>query len=315
MPPQILSWPLSIRVFVGGSKVLELAKGNPGMPVSAGEGRAGRRLWRTAGDGAGSGWAWRIALVVLILLVLASLLAPLFAPYSPMATDVFDRLGGPSGKHLLGTDSTGRDVLSRTLYGGRSAFEGVGIALLGTVILGVPWGLLAGWGGRAVDETLMRLADAVMSFPALVLAVSITAVLGPSLVNSMVAISVVFAPIVARLLRSSVLPLRDAEFIQVARSLRVSKLRIALRHVLPNAMGPVLVQLFSLASLSLIIEAALAFLGLGVQPPSPSWGADLAEAYSYFTAAPLGTVVLGLTITIAALSISVVGDRVRAVLG
>jgi len=259
-------------------------------------------------------WGARIAMTFLIVIVVACVLAPLLAPDNPLSTSITARLQGPSLRHLLGTDSDGRDVLSRVLYGGRSAFEGVGIALLGTIILGIPWGLLAGLAGGLVDEALMRLADTVLSFPALVLAIAITGVLGPSLVTAMLAISVVFGPIVARLLRTAVLPLRDAEFILVARSLGVGRARIALQHILPNAMAPVLVQLFSLASLALIIEAALAFLGLGVQPPLPSWGADLAQAYSYFTVTPLGTIVPGLIITISALAISVTGDYVRSVL-
>jgi peptide/nickel transport system permease protein len=259
-------------------------------------------------------WGVRIAVAGLLVIILACLLAPLIAPGNPLATSISARLQGPSLRHLLGTDADGRDVLSRVLYGGRSAFEGVGIAILGTIIIGVPWGLLAGLAGGLVDEVLMRVADTVLSFPALVLAIAITGVLGPSLVTAMLAISIVFGPIVARLLRTSVLPLRDAEFILVARSLGVGRLRIALQHILPNAMAPVLVQLFSMASLVLIIEAALAFLGLGVQPPQPSWGADLAQAYSYFTVTPLGTVVPGLIITLSALAISVTGDYVRSVL-
>lgn len=259
-------------------------------------------------------WGTRIAIIFLAAIIVASVLAPWIAPDNPLSTSITARLQGPSIRHLLGTDSDGRDVLSRVLYGGRSAFEGVGIALLGTIVLGIPWGLLAGLAGGFIDEALMRLADTVLSFPALVLAIAITGALGPSLVTAMLAISVVFGPIVARLLRTAVLPLRAAEFVLVARSLGVGRARIAMQHILPNAMAPVLVQLFSLASLALIIEAALAFLGLGVQPPQPSWGADLAQAYSYFTVTPLGTIVPGLIITMSALAISVSGDYVRDVL-
>lgn len=259
-------------------------------------------------------WGARIAITFLVLIILACVLAPLIAPDSPLATSITARLQGPSAQHLLGTDADGRDVLSRILYGGRSAFEGVGITLLGTIVLGIPWGLLAGLIGGLLDEALMRVADTVLSFPALVLAIAITGVLGPSLLTAMLAISVVFGPIVARLLRTAVLPLRDAEFVLVARSLGTGRTRIAVQHILPNAMAPVLVQLFSLASLALIVEAALAFLGLGVQPPQPSWGTDLAQAYQYFTVTPLGTVVPGLIITVSALAISVTGDYVRSVL-
>lgn len=272
------------------------------------------RLSVGARRGNGLGWSHWIAFAVLALLLISSILAPLIAPQNPLDINVAARLQGPSLRHLLGTDVDGRDVLSRLIYGGRSAFEGVGIALLVTTVLGVPWGLAAGYGGSFIDEALMRVADALLSFPGLILIIAITGALGTSLVDSMIAIGVVFAPSVARLLRSSVLPLRDAEFVALSRSLGRGAVRVSLSHVLPNAMAPVLVQLFSLASYALIIEAATAFLGLGVQPPNPAWGADLALAYQYFTAAPLLTVAPGLVVTIGALCISIVGDGVRTML-
>lgn len=260
------------------------------------------------------GWGARVALTFLVILMLASIAAPLLAPDNPLAQSLQARLQGPSSLHWLGTDVDGRDILSRLLYGGRSAFEGVGIALLVTVVLGIPWGLAAGYSSGMVDEILMRLADALLSFPGIVLAIAITGVLGPSLLNAMIAIGVIFAPTIARLLRSAILPLRNAEFVLVARSLNVSAIRIGFRHVLPNAMAPVLVQLISLSSIVLIIQAALAFLGLGIQPPAPSWGGDMALAYSYFTSAPLNTIAPGLALTIGALTLSTVGDGLRDVL-
>jgi peptide/nickel transport system permease protein len=178
-------------------------------------------------------------------------------------------------------------------------------------MIGVPWGLLAGLGGTIVDEVAMRAADAVLSFPGLLLALGVIASIGPSLWHAMAAVGFLASPALARLLRSGVLPIRNSEYVLVARSLGVSRTRIAFRHVLPNAMGPVLVQLFASASTMLIVEAGLNFLGFGVQPPEPSWGGDLANAYLYFSSNPFGTVVPGVAIVIGAWSMSAVGDYIR----
>jgi peptide/nickel transport system permease protein len=215
--------------------------------------------------------------------------------------------------HFLGTDLDGRDVFSRLIYGSTSAYEGVGIALLVTVIIGIPWGLIAGFGGKAADESLMRVADMFFSFPALILSIGIISVLGPSLVHSMVAVGVAFAPSIARLLRGATLPLKRADFVLVASSLGVRRARIVLRHVMPNAIAPILVQMFALASITLIIQAALGFLSLGAQPPAPSWGNDLATAYSYFLSNPTATIAPGVCIAIAAWSLSALGDGLREV--
>jgi peptide/nickel transport system permease protein len=256
----------------------------------------------------------RIGLALFIVLLLLGILAPLLPFDNPLAQTLSERLAGPSAHHLLGTDLDGRDVLSRTIYGSRSAFEGVGIGVLAMLVIGIPWGLAAGFCGSVVDEILMRIADALMSFPALLLAIGVVSVLGPSMFHSMAAIGVISAPGIARLLRAAVLPIRDSQFVQIAGSLGVSRLRIAIRHVLPNAMAPILVQTFAIASYFLIIEAALGFLGLGVPPPSPSWGQDLANAYQTFASNPFATVVPGIAITLGAWSISATGDGIREVL-
>jgi len=260
------------------------------------------------------GLAPRIGLAIFCLLLLASLLAPLLPVDDPLQQTLSLRNAGPSAHHLLGTDLVGRDMLSRVIYGCRSAFEGVALGVAAMLALGVPWGLAAGFFGAAVDEVLMRIADALLSFPPLILAIGVVSALGPSISHAMVTVGVISAPGIARLLRSAVLPVRDAQFVLIARSLGVSRLLIAARHVLPNAMAPVIVQAVAAASYFLIVEAALSFLGLGVPPPSPSWGADMASAYLNFTANPVATVVPGLAITLGAWSISVVGDGLRDVL-
>jgi peptide/nickel transport system permease protein len=287
------------------------------MSVQSAEVAAGKisvRARRARTRRRGFGVIPKIGLGLLICFLIAAVFASLIAPENPLALHLNDTLTGPSSGHLLGTDLNGRDVLSRLIYGTRSSFEGVGIALGVTIVLAIPWGLAAGFGGQIADEILMRIGDGLLSFPPLVLAIGIVGVWGPDLLHSMIAVGIIFAPSVARLLRGSVLPLRRAEFVLVARALGVKPWRVALTHVLPNAMGPVLVQLFSLGSIALLLEAALGFLGLGVQAPTPAWGTDLAGAYQYFSTVPTATLFYGLTITIAAWSISVVGDGVRDVL-
>jgi peptide/nickel transport system permease protein len=271
------------------------------------------------GDGRGTGvqrfgLVPRIGLVVFLLILLASLLAPVLPIDNPLQQTLSLRNAGPSLHHLLGTDLVGRDVFSRVIYGCRSAFEGVGIGVLAMLLLGVPWGLAAGFSGAAVDEVLMRIADAMLSFPPLILAIGVVSALGPSITHAMVTVGVISAPGLARLLRSATLPLRGAGFVLIAQSLGVSRWRIAVRHVLPNAMAPAVVQTVAAASYFLIVEAALSFLGLGVPPPSPSWGADMTTAYLNFTGDPAATIVPGLAITIGAWSISAVGDGLRDVL-
>ncbi|WFE40958.1 ABC transporter permease [Micromonospora sp. WMMD998] len=267
-----------------------------------------RRSRRAGGSRAVAFW---LGGAVVLLVLLAGLFAHWLAPYDPLAIDPANPYAGPSGAHWLGTDANGRDVLSRLMHGSAASFRGIAITVGVAGVVGSLWGLVAGYLGGPVDEILMRLADAVISFPGIVLAIAITGALGPSLVTAMLSVGVVFAPVVARLLRAQVLALRQAEFVLVARSLGVSGWRIAVRHVLPNAMGPVVVQLCGLASTALIIEAALGFLGLGVQPPAPSWGPDLARAYADFYVTPLLTVAPGLLITVTAFAISQFGDGLR----
>jgi peptide/nickel transport system permease protein len=255
-----------------------------------------------------------VGLAVFTVLLVAGLVAPLLPIANPLAQTLTLRNAAPSAHHLLGTDQVGRDILSRIIYGSRSAFEGAGVGLLAMLTLGVPWGLAAGFAGSVADELLMRTADAFLAFPALILAIGLVSLLGPSMVHSMVAVGIISAPAIARLLRSAVLPIRQSQYVLVAGSLGVSPARVAVRHVLPNAIAPVLVQTFAMASYFLIIEAALGFLGMGVPPPAPSWGQDLANAYINFTSNPFATVVPGIAITIGAWSISLIGDGLREML-
>jgi peptide/nickel transport system permease protein len=253
-----------------------------------------------------------ISLVVLTGLLLAALLAPVLAPYNPLAQNLNDTKAGPSLAHLLGTDYYGRDVLSRLIWGGRSAYLGVVISLGVALVLGVPWGLAAGYWPRWTGAILMRLADTLLAFPALVLAVVITGVLGPNLYTSMTSVGVVFAPVIARLTRVGVLEVREREYVQAARLSGCSKRVIMLRHVLPAALGPVVVQATIFAGLAFIIEGGLSFLGLGVQPPAPSWGGDLALAYQYILSSPGQVIAPGVLIAVVVLCVYRAGDALRA---
>lgn len=248
---------------------------------------------------------------VVLLILLAGVLAPWIAPHDPLALHLDNTFAPPSSDHLFGTDANGRDVLSRLMYGARSSFLGIAITVGVAGVLGSLWGLAAGYVGGIVDEVLMRLADAVLSFPGIVLAIAITGAMGPSLFSAMLSVGIVFSPMIARLLRTQVMLLRHSEFVLVSKSLGVRPARVAMRHVVPNAINPVVVQLCSLASVALIIEAALGFLGLGVQPPKPSWGPDLSRAYAEFFSEPMLTVAPGLAITITAFAISQFGDGLR----
>lgn len=256
----------------------------------------------------------QIATVVLVVMLLVALAAPILPFHDPIAQAVDTRNAGPSGDHWLGTDLLGRDVLSRVVYGCRSAFAGIGMAVVPMLLIGIPWGLIAGFCGSVVDGFLMRIADAMLAFPALVLAIAVVSVLGPSLAHAMLSIGVICSPVIARLLRASVLPLRKAQYVLVARSLGCSAPLAVMRHVLPNALAPVLVQTFGLAARFLIIQSALGFLGLGSSPPAPSWGQDLADAYMYFSSEPLATVVPGVAITVGAWAVNTFGDGLRQVL-
>lgn len=256
-----------------------------------------------------------VALWFLVLIGLVVVLAPLIAPHDPNAIDVRRVLEGPSAEHLLGTDDLGRDVLSRLLFAGRisllAAVEAVGIALL----LGVPLGLISGYVGGWVDTVIMRFNDALMSFPALILAIAIIGFLGPSVTNAMVAIGIVYAPRLMRVVRGSVLSVREETYIEASRSIGCSPYRMIRRHVLPNVLSPLIVQTTLSLGLAILAEASLSFIGLGVQPPEASWGAMLGRSFAYLAEAPLFVISPGIAITLVVLSFNVVGDGLRDALG
>jgi len=250
------------------------------------------------------------ALLVLVI-VAAAALASLWTPYNPTTIDVLHRLEGPSSAHWLGTDQFGRDVLSMILVGARLSLA-VGAVAVGIGLgLGVALGLVAASRRGPVDEALMRLSDFAFAFPAVLSAILISAVWGPGAVNAIVAIGIFNVPVFARLTRGAALSVMAREFVRAARALGAGELTVMLRHVLPNIAGLLAVQASVQVALAILAEAGLAYLGLGTQPPNPSWGRMLYEAQSFLHQAPLNAVFPGLAIALAVLGFNLLGDGLR----
>jgi peptide/nickel transport system permease protein len=273
-------------------------------PASAWRGRVLTTLRRDPRLAIGGG------LVVLLLLV--AVFAPLLSRYDPIVGDAADGLLEPSATHWLGTDDQGRDVMTRVLYGARISLSVAVISVSIGVIVGVSVGLTAGYAGGAVDLLLMRVIDALLAFPALLLAISITAALGPQIQNAMIAIGVVSIPVYARLTRGQVLALREREYVTAARAIGVSPSRIAIRHILPNLANTLIVQATLTTAFAILQEAVLSFLGLGVQPPAASWGQDISYNQRYLTNLMWwGSVGPGVAIFLAVFAFNFLGDALR----
>ncbi len=255
-----------------------------------------------------------ISLGFLLLLLLLAVAAPLIAPYSPIAQDFDNLLADPSPAHLLGTDDLGRDILSRLIHGAPvtlyASFLAVGIA----IVLGVPVGLIAGFMGGWVDDAISRFLDALLSFPAIVLAIAVTGALGIGLTNGMISVGIVFAPQLARLVRARTLVVRRELYVDAADCFGATTGRILRKHVLPNTVQPVSVQVTLLLAAALLAEASLSFLGLGIQPPNPSWGGMLARAYQNMEIAPAQMYPPGLAILATALAFNALGESLRVAL-
>lgn len=256
-----------------------------------------------------------IALVTMGLVVVAAVIAPLLAPHDPLEQNLRRILEGPSTEHLLGTDQLGRDVLSRLLYAGRVSLLAAVQAVAVAVAIGVPVGLVLGYVGGWWDRVVMRFVDAVMALPGLILVIAIVAVLGSGLTNAMVALGIVFAPTFIRLTRASTLAVREELHVDAARVQGYRTSRILLRHVLPNAIAPVIIQISLALGLAMLIEAGLSFIGLGVQPPQASWGVMLAEGSAFLDQHAFLVVPPGLAITVSVLALTLVGDGIRDSLG
>jgi ABC-type dipeptide/oligopeptide/nickel transport system permease subunit len=253
-------------------------------------------------------------LVVVLGFVAMAVFAPLIAPYSASHTDFNAVLAHPSGKHLLGTDELGRDIFSRIVYGSRASMQAGFLATLLAMAIAVPIGLVAGYYRGWVDPIISRLTDVILAFPFLILAVGLAAILGPSLLNATIALGFGAAPGLIRIARGEALSLREEDYVRAAIANGGSDLTILGRHILPNMMSTLLVQATVTIPIAIVGEAVLSFLGLGVQPPTPSWGVMLAAAQSFLDQAPRLAVYPGLAIAIAALAFNLLGDGLRDVL-
>ncbi len=249
------------------------------------------------------------ALVAAFLLLTAA--APVLAPYDPVATDFANVLTPPSTRHPFGTDDIGRDILSRVIHGSRVSLQAGLFTVAVALLIGLPLGLAAGFFGGRVDDVLMRSLEAVLAFPTLVLALGITAILGPKLIHALFAIGIVFVPHFARLIRGQVLSVKENDFIAAARALGASDVRLVAWHVLPNCVAPLLVQSSFSISFAILTEAALSFLGLGTQPPTPSWGIMLSSGRGYLEQAPWLGAFPGLAIFLTVLGFNMLGDGLR----
>jgi len=255
-----------------------------------------------------------VGFAVAAAFVLAAILAPLVAPYSASETDFNALLAHPSAKHLLGTDELGRDILSRTIWGARASIQAGVLATGLAMAIGVPIGLVAGYYRGWIDPVISRLTDVVLAFPFLILAVGLAAILGPSLLNATIALGVGAAPVLVRVARGETLALREEDYVRAAIANGASDGTILFRHIVPNMASTLLVQATVTIPAAIIGEAVLSFLGLGVQPPTPSWGVMLAAAQPYLSEAPRLAVYPGLAIFICSLSFNLLGDGLRDVL-
>ncbi|MBX9749054.1 MAG: ABC transporter permease [Roseococcus sp.] len=250
-------------------------------------------------------------LVIVVIFVLAAALAPWIAPFDPLETSWSRLRQPPSWTHPFGTDENGRDVLSRVLHGARASLMAGVIAVGGAALIGVPIGLLAGLGGKWTDMVISRVADAMLSIPFLILAIALAAFLGPALENAMLAIAISASPIFVRLARGMALDARSTDWVEAARAMGNPPWRIGLLHVLPNILPPLLVQATLAIAEAIIAEASLSFLGLGQQPPNPSWGSMLNSAQRFIESAPWLAIFPGLAIFLVVLAFNLVGDGLR----
>ncbi|HVN95133.1 MAG TPA: ABC transporter permease [Syntrophorhabdaceae bacterium] len=255
-----------------------------------------------------------IGVLLLLALVICAVGAPLFAGKDPLSTSMIRVFKAPSGEYWFGTDQLGRDVFSRFIYGSRtSLLVGLGAVTLASVVGGL-LGIFSGLIGGRVDNYLQRFMDALMAMPPIVLAILIMAVLGTSITNTIVAIAVAYFPRINRLTRSTAVVLRESLFVESAKVAGASKLRISLYHIMPNCVGPWLVYASALLGTAFLAEATLSFLGLGVPPPTPSWGRDLSENMSRFEFAPWLCIFPGLGISFAVFAANFLGDSLRNIL-
>jgi len=249
--------------------------------------------------------------IIVILFVATAILAPWLSPYHPNEGDLTKRLKAPDREHLLGTDPLGRDILSRVIYGARISLQIQIVAVVIAMFVGTILGMVGGYYGGTFDNLIMRLMDILLAFPGIFLAIAIIAVLGPGLTNLMLAAGIYSIPQFARIVRGSVLSLKEKEFVEAARAVGEKDFNILFRYLLPNSMAPIIVQTTLRMATVLLTASGLSFLGLGVQPPTPEWGAMLSNARAYLITAPHVATVPGLAIMMVVMGFNLFGDGLR----
>jgi peptide/nickel transport system permease protein len=257
-----------------------------------------------------------VSLILIILFVLGAVFAPILTPYPEQGRgdpDILAKFQPPGREHPLGTDYLGRDVLARILYGGRSSLSIGFVVVIVASVVGIPLGAIAGYFGGWIDDLIMRITDMFLAFPPLLLAIAIAAALGASFINSMLAIAFTWWPWYARLVRAQTLSLKEEYFIEAARSIGVSDFNIILRHILPNVLTPVVVQATMDIGSAILTGAAISFIGLGVQPPTPDWGKMISTGRIYFIERPWFAGSAGAAIFLVTLAFNLLGDAVRDV--
>ncbi|MCB9452757.1 MAG: ABC transporter permease [Anaerolineaceae bacterium] len=252
-----------------------------------------------------------IGAVIIIILLVTALIGPTLAPYAPNKMNFTSAFQPPTLEHLLGTDDFGRDILSRIMYGAGVSIR-VGVVAVGlAATVGTFLGMVAGYGRRIVDETIMRSMDVLLAFPTILLALAIIAILGKGVNNAMIAIGVVYIPIFARIARSAVLSVKQEEFVTAAQALGAGDIHILWRHILPNILAPIIVETSLSLSFAILAEAALSFFGLGTQPPDPSWGRMLAEGREFLNQSAWIGIFPGMAIMLSVMGFNFLGDGLR----
>jgi peptide/nickel transport system permease protein len=276
------------------------------VPMRRGRGPVADSLHRLTRD-----WAAMAGLLLILLMAFLAAAAPIIARYDPVEQQLVQRLKPPTSAHYFGTDNLGRDVFARVLHGGRISLRVGFVSVTLGVVLGSLLGLIAGYGGRLADSAISRSMEVLLAFPSTLLAIAIVAARGPGIENTMMAIGVVSVPVYARLMRSSVLAIKEREFVTAARCTGASGTRILFGHILPNSLSPLIVQATLGFATAIIEAAALGFLGLGAQPPTPEWGLMLTDARNFLLNAPWAMIFPGAAIMVTVLGFNLFGDGLR----
>ena len=291
----------------------ELAKSAADLSVKAVEEKL-TPPWKEALQSFGKNKLAVAGLGIVVFFIIIAILAPVISPYSYKEQVLSDRMLAPSSEHWFGTDDFGRDIFSRILYGSRISLWVGFFSVLGSVVFGTMLGIVAGYYGRWVDAIISRIFDIMLAFPSILLAIAVVAILGPSLKNALIAIAVINIPNFGRLVRSKVLSVKQEEYIMAARAVGMRDTRILISHILPNSISPVIVQATLAIATAIIEAAALGFLGMGAQAPTPEWGKMLADSKNYVTQAPWTLFFPGIAIMLTVLGFNLMGDGLRDIL-